>query len=124
MLEDPRLNFAISTRAAGVGVDHLGLQVEGGEELGALEARLRAADAAMLTETGTTCCYARSDKHWVTDPQGIAWETFRTLGAAPVYGAAPHAPKAAADGACCGPAERAVPQPAAAKKPVAASCCG
>ncbi len=85
MLEDPRVNFAISTGAAAKGVDHLGLQVDSSEELAALEGQLRGA-ASLLTETNTTCCYARSDKHWVTDPQGVAWETFHTLGSAPVYG--------------------------------------
>jgi catechol 2,3-dioxygenase-like lactoylglutathione lyase family enzyme len=123
MLDDPRLNFAISRRASATGVDHLGLQVDSGEELGALEAQLRRADASMLTETNTTCCYARSDKHWVVDPQGVAWETFHTLGSAPVYGETPEPPKAAA-GACCGPAEAVASLPKVAKKPAAASCCG
>ncbi len=124
MLEDPRVNFAISTRASARGVDHLGLQVESGDELAALEERLRRADAAMSEESNTTCCYARSDKRWVTDPQGVAWETFHTLGSAPVYGepAAAEAMKAE-PAACCGPTASAVAPSARAKKP-AAACCG
>jgi len=89
MLEDPRINFAISTRDRKPGVNHLGLQVDSEEDLKGLEAQLKQADAAMLTECGTTCCYANSDKYWVTDPQGVAWETFHTLGNAPVYGESP-----------------------------------
>jgi catechol 2,3-dioxygenase-like lactoylglutathione lyase family enzyme len=124
MLDDPRLNFAISRRASATGVDHLGLQVDSAEELAALEAQLRRADASMLTETNTTCCYARSDKHWLADPQGVAWETFHTLGSAPVYGHHTPEPPEAALGACCGPTESVVPMPKVAKKPAAASCCG
>jgi catechol 2,3-dioxygenase-like lactoylglutathione lyase family enzyme len=124
MLEDPRLNFAISKRAFATGVDHLGLQVDDGEELAALQAQLQRADTSILTETGTTCCYAKSDKHWVTDPQGVAWETFHTLGSAPVYGEKIDGPKEAAAGACCGPADAVVQLPKATKKPAAASCCG
>ena len=74
MLEDPRVNFAISSRGLKTGVDHLGIQVEQPEELEALRAQLDAAGHVMLTQEGTTCCYAQSNKHWVTDPQGIAWE--------------------------------------------------
>ncbi len=73
MLEDPRLNFAISTRGGALGVDHLGLQTDNADELVELKARARAADMSLLDEGNTTCCYARSEKHWVTDPQGIAW---------------------------------------------------
>lgn len=120
MLEDPRLNFAISKRAFAAGVDHLGLQVDEGGELAALEAQLKRADAAMLTETNTTCCYAKSDKHWVTDPQGVAWETFHTLGAAPTYGQVIETPKADS-GKCCGPAETVASLPKT-KKPAAACC--
>jgi catechol 2,3-dioxygenase-like lactoylglutathione lyase family enzyme len=125
MLEDPRVNFAISRRAFATGVDHLGLQVDSGEELAALEDQVRRADASMVTEANTTCCYAKSDKYWVTDPQGVAWETFHTLGSAPVYGdAAPAKSGIAEKAACCGPAETAVsmPRPKAAKPP--AACCG
>lgn len=85
MLEDPRINFAISTRGSKPGVDHLGLQTDTDEELAELKARAQAADLALLDEGHVSCCYARSDKHWVTDPQGIAWEHFRTLGDIPVF---------------------------------------
>ena len=86
MLEDPKVNFAISTHRQPVGVNHLGIQVESDEELRAMEGQLQAADDAMLTENEQPCCYARSNKYWVTDPSGIAWETFHTLSAIPVYG--------------------------------------
>ena len=86
MLEDPRVNFAISTRRQPVGVNHLGFQVETDEELRGMRAQLEAADARMVEENEQPCCYAKSDKYWVTDPAGIAWETFHTLGRIPVYG--------------------------------------
>ena len=116
MLDDPRLNFAISQRGAASGVDHLGMQVDTAEELTGLETQLRSADAALVEEAGTTCCYAKSDKYWVTDPQGVAWETFHSLGSAPTFSApSPEAAPAAA--ACCGP-KVAAPSPAK-----AGSCC-
>ena len=105
MLEDPRLNFAISTRGGQLGIDHLGFQVDTEEELGELKARAEAADLALHDAGATTCCYARSDKHWITDPQGIAWEHFHTLGDIPVFsetrdaGAATQPPATA----CCVP---------------------
>lgn len=86
MLEDPRVNFAISTHRQPVGVNHLGFQVDADEELRAMRAQLEAADARMVEESEQPCCYAKSDKYWVTDPTGIAWETFHTLGGIPVYG--------------------------------------
>lgn len=101
MLDDPRLNFAISTRGSQPGIDHLGFQTDDAEELAALKARAEAADMALLDEGSTTCCYARSEKHWVTDPQGIAWEHFHTLGHIPVFREAAPAETAAA---CCAPA--------------------
>ena len=85
MLQDPPVNFAISTRGAQVGIDHLGIQTDNREELVALKARAQAADMALLDDGETTCCYARSEKHWVTDPQGIAWEHFHTLADIPVF---------------------------------------
>jgi hypothetical protein len=85
MLDDPRLNFAISTRDRAHGIDHLGLQAETADELGEIGRRLAAADAVALTETGTTCCYAHSDKYWAEDPQGLRWETFHTFGEATTY---------------------------------------
>ena len=116
MLEDPRVNFAISTRGAKPGLDHFGLQTDDAAELAELKARAEAADMALLDEGNTTCCYARSEKHWVTDPQGIAWEHFHTLGDIPVFNEA--APSSAA-GACGTPAA-AAPAPAAPR----AACCG
>ena len=86
MLEDPRVNFAISKRGQPVGVNHLGFQVDSSEELSALHGQLEAADARLIEENEQACCYARSDKYWVTDPTGLAWETFHTLGSIPVYG--------------------------------------
>ncbi len=86
ILEDPRVNFAISTHRQPVGVNHLGFQVDSGEELRGMRAQLQAADSQLVQETEQACCYARSDKYWVTDPTGIAWETFHTLGNIPVYG--------------------------------------
>ena len=85
MLEDPRVNFAISQRGAKPGLDHIGIQVESDSELDDIRQRLEQADLAMLTEAGTTCCYAKSDKHWVQDPSGIAWEAYRTLDSAPTF---------------------------------------
>ena len=85
MLDDPRINFAISARGALPGIDHLGIQTDDAAELDALKARARSADMALLDEGATSCCYARSDKHWITDPQGIAWEHFHTLGDIPVF---------------------------------------
>ena len=108
MLDDPRVNFAISQRERAAGVDHLGLQAENPAELEQIGARLKAADALRLAQVGTTCCYAESDKYWSEDPQGLRWESFYTHGAATSY----FAPTAAA--ACCGP------QQESAK----AACCG
>jgi lactoylglutathione lyase len=86
MLEDPRVNFAISTNRQPIGVNHLGLQVQSADELRAMQAQLNAADTRIIEESKQACCYARSDKYWVTDPTGIALETFHTLGNIPVYG--------------------------------------
>jgi catechol 2,3-dioxygenase-like lactoylglutathione lyase family enzyme len=101
MLDDPAVNFAISTRGATKGIDHLGFQTDDPAELAAIKARAEAADMALLDEGETTCCYARSEKHWVTDPQGIAWEHFHTLASIPVFNEA--APAAASASACCTP---------------------
>lgn len=86
MLDDPRVNFAISTRGKQAGLDHLGIQVENEVELHAVYDRLQQADRPVLEEGATTCCYAKSEKAWITDPQGIAWETFLTRGESTVYG--------------------------------------
>ena len=99
MLEDPRINFAISDRSARKGVDHLGLQAESGDELEEIGTRLAQADVATTTQKNASCCYAKSDKHWTIDPQGIAWESFHTLESAPVYGEDTRSQKTAA--ACC-----------------------
>ena len=104
MLEDPRVNFAISTRGATPGVDHLGIQTDTEAELAELKARAEAADMALLDEGDTTCCYARSEKHWITDPQGIAWEQFHTLADIPVFSQKPAPAAAASASACCAPA--------------------
>jgi lactoylglutathione lyase len=104
MLDDPRINFAISTRGGAPGVDHLGIQTDTEEELVALKSRAEAADMSLLDAGETTCCYARSDKYWITDPQGIAWETFHTLADIPVFSeaaAGAPAPAATAPAACC-----------------------
>jgi catechol 2,3-dioxygenase-like lactoylglutathione lyase family enzyme len=96
MLEDPPVNFAISTRGSATGIDHVGIQTDNAEELAVLKARAQAADMALLDEGNTTCCYARSEKHWVTDPQGLAWEHFHTLGNIPVFHEAAESPPAPA----------------------------
>jgi catechol 2,3-dioxygenase-like lactoylglutathione lyase family enzyme len=85
MLDDPRVNFAISTRAGAAGIDHLGIQAEDADELAELGARLDQAGQGVLAEQGTACCHARSDKFWTVDPQGTRWETFHTLGTATSY---------------------------------------
>lgn len=119
MLDDPRINFAISNTGRTPGIDHLGLQVESTEELGVLGARLDAAGHSVLPEDATICCYAQSDKVWTEDPQGTRWETFHTFGEATTYHGTSAAcatdgqsctpnveamkPRAETDGACCGP---------------------
>ncbi len=118
MLEDPRVNFAISSgNHAAKGIEHLGIQVEDGEELTEVYDRLKAADRPVLEEGATTCCYAKSEKSWIADPDGIVWEAFLTNGDATIYGDSPALAALstnAADGACCAPA---VPAQSA-------SCCG
>lgn len=109
MLDDPRINFAISQRGLEAGVDHLGLQVESEAELMQMREQVSQADIAALDQQNAACCYARSDKYWTTDPQGIAWETFHTLDSVPVYGDTARAP-VEKKAACCAPA--AVTQPA------------
>jgi catechol 2,3-dioxygenase-like lactoylglutathione lyase family enzyme len=112
MLDDPRINFAISTRGLKPGVDHLGVQVESEPELTELRRQVAEANIARLDQSGAECCYARSDKYWTTDPQGIAWETFHTLGTIPVYGKTERSDKVA----CCAaePAVEAHPEKSAA----------
>lgn len=98
MLEDPKVNFAISARGRAGGVDHLGIQVESDGELRELASRLKAAGEATQDQEATTCCYAQSNKSWVADPSGIRWETFFTFGDAATYGEDEVKPVAA----CCG----------------------
>jgi catechol 2,3-dioxygenase-like lactoylglutathione lyase family enzyme len=86
MIEDPRINFAISTGRNRGGIEHLGLQADSAEELAEIRERLVAAGSAVVDEPGANCCYAHSDKHWTLDPQGIAWESFHTLGTVAHYG--------------------------------------
>ncbi len=100
MLDDPRVNFAISQRGAKAGLDHLGIQVENEAELSEIKQRLEHADMNMLTQTGTTCCYAKSDKHWVQDPSGLAWEAYHTLDSAPTFNTVNEQEPSSA---CCAP---------------------
>ena len=86
MLEDPRVNFAISQRSGAAGVDHVGIQTESAAELGELAGRLKAAGARTIDQKAASCCYAVSDKSWVNDPAGVRWETFFTHGEAVTYG--------------------------------------
>lgn len=103
MLEDPRVNFAISQRGSATGIDHLGIQVETADELAGIAARLKAADQSTFAEKDTACCYARSDKEWALDPSGIRWESFLTHGQITTYGedAAPATSTAPKTTACC-----------------------
>lgn len=86
MLDDPRVNFAISTHSSDTGLDHLGIQVETPEDLQEVYGRLQKAERPVLEEGATTCCYAKSEKSWITDPQGVTWETFLTTGESTIYG--------------------------------------
>ena len=108
MLEDPRVNFAISSgNYARKGIEHLGIQAESGEELSEVYGRLKSADRPVLEEGATTCCYAKSEKSWIADPDGIVWEAFFTNGEATVYGDSPELGALSANSAedsCCAPA--------------------
>ena len=116
MLEDPRVNFAISTHSGrAAGIDHLGIQVENGDELQEVYGRLKSAEGPVLEEGKTTCCYAQSEKSWIADPAGVAWEAFHTTGESTVYGTS--APKQQLAGACCGPTADKIAQSTKA-------CCG
>jgi len=109
MLDDPRVNFAISTGHAGRGIEHLGIQVETPEELGEVYGRLQAAGRPVLEEGTTSCCYAKSEKSWISDPQDVVWETFLTTGESTHYGDDPAlallkpTSATAATGSCCAP---------------------
>lgn len=104
MLENPRVNFAISAGRGFTGVEHLGLQVEDEAELAEVYDRLKAADRPVLEEGCTTCCYARSEKSWISDPQGVVWEAFLTTGESTVYGGGAALGSIAPGSACCVPA--------------------
>ncbi len=100
MLDDPRVNFAISTRGRKTGLDHLGIQAENGDELEEIGSRLAQADISVLPQKDASCCYAKSDKYWTLDPQGIAWESFHSLGSIPVFG---QDTRSLAKTVCCAP---------------------
>jgi catechol 2,3-dioxygenase-like lactoylglutathione lyase family enzyme len=117
MLEDPRINFAVSERGAAPGVDHLGFQVDSDDELTALRKQMEEAEIAAVDQPNVTCCYARSDKYWISDPQGLAWETYHTLGEAEIYGT--QTKKAPVAQACCAPTAAAAPS----EKPANSPCC-
>jgi catechol 2,3-dioxygenase-like lactoylglutathione lyase family enzyme len=102
MLDDPKVNFAISARGIEAGVDHVGIQVESAGELQELAGRLKAAGESTRDQEGASCCYAKSDKSWVSDPSGLKWETFFTFGEATTYGE-DDVPDVAPKAACCAP---------------------
>jgi hypothetical protein len=129
MLEDPRVNFAISMRGHAAGLDHLGIQVEDAGELNEVYARLKSAERPVLEEGATTCCYAKSEKSWIADPAGIAWETFLTSGESTVYGTSVDlapvkaaSPKATTS-SCCAPAAATIAETET-KSAAGAVCCG
>jgi catechol 2,3-dioxygenase-like lactoylglutathione lyase family enzyme len=132
MLDDPRINFAISQRGSEPGINHLGFQVESDDELAALQSQHNAAGLAVLNEGQTTCCYAESEKHWVTDPQGIAWEMYRTMGEAVTFNGKPEPASIAAaipaatsnERTCCAPSCCAPTTAAPATTPKPTACCG
>jgi len=103
-LDDPRVNFAISTRGKAAGLDHLGIQAENDAELEDLASRLAQADVAVMPQKSAACCYAKSDKYWTLDPQGVAWESFHTLDSIPVFGSDTASMPQERTAACCAPA--------------------
>jgi extradiol dioxygenase family protein len=111
-LDDPALNFAISTRGNSIGLDHVGIQTDSDEELKRLQAQIEAAGIQGVAQENTTCCYTRSDKYWVQDPQGIAWETFHSLESVPVF-SEEEVSTSSGESACCAPG---MPKPTS-------SCC-
>jgi len=124
MLDDPRVNFAISARGAEAGIEHLGIQVEDEAELAEVYGRLKEAEGPVLEEGATTCCYAKSTKSWISDPTGIAWEAFLTTGEHTTYGdsALIRRPETGEATACCGPKPDL--STAKADEPAKAPCCG
>ena len=119
MLDDPRVNFSISSRGTKKGVDHLGIQVDDDSELAAVAGRLAKAGQSIFEQKATTCCYAQSNKAWVHDPEGVAWETFHTFGESTVYGEdrANEGAAAVEAGACCARTQRRRPLRPAAPPP-------
>jgi hypothetical protein len=120
MLDDPRLNFAISHRGQVPGINHLGFQAEDDVELEAIHTNLQSAGTAVIPEKGASCCYAKSDKYWITDPQGIAWESFRSLGSIPLFGSDGNVEEAASCGSGDAASSGCCPEPQTEK---AKSCC-
>jgi hypothetical protein len=124
MLDDPRVNFAISTHCGEApGISHLGIQAEDAAELGEVYDRLARAERPIVEQKATTCCYAQSDKQWVADPQGVHWETFFSYGESTVYGvssAQQQLEQTAAHAVCCEPAGLAQSAPEA---NIATACC-
>jgi catechol 2,3-dioxygenase-like lactoylglutathione lyase family enzyme len=120
MLDDPRVNFAISTRGRRAGLDHLGIQVEDKAELNEIYARLHQAGGDVVEQGQTSCCYAKSEKSWIDDPAGISWETFLTTGESTDYGdgSGERAARMAQPKACCAP--EAAAQPAGVTSPATA----
>ena len=129
MLNDPRINFAISERGSAAGLNHLGFQADSDAELEEIHARLQNADSAITAEKGANCCYAKSDKYWVQDPSGIAWESFHSLDTIPVYGEHTHpagadvASGAAAASSGCATSCCPAPEAKTAEKIAAKNCC-
>ena len=124
MLDDPRVNFAISQRGRVAGLDHLGIQAESADELEELNQRLQSASLPHVSQPDSTCCYARSDKHWSLDPSGIPWEAFHTLESIPTYGK--HTREATQDpqqSACCTPISLTTLKAAVIHKATGKSCC-
>ena len=113
MLDDPRVNFAISTRGRQAGLDHLGIQAENSEELHEIYGRLHQAGGAVVEQGQTNCCYAKSEKSWIDDPAGISWETFHTTGESTDYGdgSGERGTRVAHEQSCCAPAPK-VAEPA------------
>ena len=118
MLDDPFINFAISARGGKAGLDHLGFQVENDEELQHINERLTKAELPIKAQTGTSCCYAKSDKYWTVDPQGIAWEAFHTLAEVPTFNRSTPESPIAEEKACCVPISTVF-----AKGPLKKGCC-
>ena len=117
VLDDPRINFAISTRGNTTGVDHLGIQVEDEDELEELRERLTSTNVSLFDEGETVCCYARSDKSWIEDPAGIAWEAYKTMEEAQFFGS----DKEVSEDACCAPQSNLNTESASAPK--SGGCC-